>query len=173
MPLRMNSAIASFNFLCSCTARIFTSRISSSGRSSVVFTGARFPEIWFSVKLPGSPSSSPVLRRHLALWRSPVRPDLTHERESASSRGNRRPWHRLRSGKNYRLHIMSTSEIFLVAMVIIFTVPYLVWRLFRTEYYAPLVGYRSSAASSSDRACWARSFPIITGSFSIRRSLAS
>nr|MBA2433657.1 cation:proton antiporter [Chthoniobacterales bacterium] len=34
---------------------------------------------------------------------------------------------------------MSTSEIFLIAMVIIFTVPYLVWRLWRTEYYAPLV----------------------------------
>ena len=34
---------------------------------------------------------------------------------------------------------MSTTEIFLIAMVIIFTVPYLVWRLFRTEYYAPLV----------------------------------
>ena len=34
---------------------------------------------------------------------------------------------------------MSTSEIFLVAMIIIFTVPYLVWRLCRTEYYAPLV----------------------------------
>ena len=34
---------------------------------------------------------------------------------------------------------MSTSEIFLIAMTIIFTVPYLVWRLFRTEYYAPLV----------------------------------
>ncbi len=34
---------------------------------------------------------------------------------------------------------MSTSEIFLIAMVIIYTVPYLVWRLCRTEYYAPLV----------------------------------
>ncbi len=34
---------------------------------------------------------------------------------------------------------MTTSEIFLIAMVIIFTVPYLVWRLLRTEYYAPLV----------------------------------
>jgi Kef-type K+ transport system membrane component KefB len=34
---------------------------------------------------------------------------------------------------------MSTSEIFLIAMTIIFTVPFLVWRLFRTEYYAPLV----------------------------------
>lgn len=34
---------------------------------------------------------------------------------------------------------MSTSEIFLIGMIIIFTVPYLVWRLCRTEYYAPLV----------------------------------
>ncbi|MEO7725224.1 MAG: cation:proton antiporter [Chthoniobacterales bacterium] len=34
---------------------------------------------------------------------------------------------------------MTSSEIFLIAMVIIFTVPYLVWRLLRTEYYAPLV----------------------------------
>ncbi len=34
---------------------------------------------------------------------------------------------------------MSTSEVFLIAMAIIFTVPYLVWRVCRTEYYAPLV----------------------------------
>jgi Kef-type K+ transport system membrane component KefB len=34
---------------------------------------------------------------------------------------------------------MTTTEIFLVAMLIIFTVPYLVWRLGRTEYWAPLV----------------------------------
>ena len=34
---------------------------------------------------------------------------------------------------------MGTSEIFLIAMIIIYTVPYLVWRLGRTEYYAPLV----------------------------------
>ncbi len=34
---------------------------------------------------------------------------------------------------------MSTSEIFLIAMLIIFTAPYLVWRLGRTEYLAPLV----------------------------------
>jgi Kef-type K+ transport system membrane component KefB len=34
---------------------------------------------------------------------------------------------------------MSTSEIFLIAMAIIFTVPYLVWRVFGTDYYAPLV----------------------------------
>jgi Kef-type K+ transport system membrane component KefB len=34
---------------------------------------------------------------------------------------------------------VSTVELFLIAMLIIFTVPYLVWRLGRTEYYAPLV----------------------------------
>ena len=34
---------------------------------------------------------------------------------------------------------MSTTEIYLVAMLIIFTVPYLIWRLGRTEYFAPLV----------------------------------
>jgi Kef-type K+ transport system membrane component KefB len=34
---------------------------------------------------------------------------------------------------------MSTSEIFLIAMSAIFTVPYLIWRVGRTEYYAPLV----------------------------------
>jgi Kef-type K+ transport system membrane component KefB len=34
---------------------------------------------------------------------------------------------------------MSTSEIFLIAMLIILTVPYLIWRLGRTEYFAPLV----------------------------------
>lgn len=35
--------------------------------------------------------------------------------------------------------IMSTTEIFLIAMAIIFTVPYLIWRLGKTDYYAPLV----------------------------------
>ena len=34
---------------------------------------------------------------------------------------------------------MSTSELFLIAMGIIFLVPYLIWRVGRTEYYAPLV----------------------------------
>jgi Kef-type K+ transport system membrane component KefB len=34
---------------------------------------------------------------------------------------------------------VGTSEIFLIAMIIILTVPYVVWRLFKTEYYAPLV----------------------------------
>lgn len=34
---------------------------------------------------------------------------------------------------------MTTTEIYLIAMAIIFTVPYLVWRVFKTDYYAPLV----------------------------------
>lgn len=34
---------------------------------------------------------------------------------------------------------MSTVEIFLIAMLIILTLPYLVWRLFNTDYFAPLV----------------------------------
>ncbi|MBQ0960233.1 cation:proton antiporter [Ideonella sp. 4Y11] len=34
---------------------------------------------------------------------------------------------------------MNTSELFLIAMTIIFGLPYLVWRLGRTEYWAPLV----------------------------------
>ena len=34
---------------------------------------------------------------------------------------------------------MSTTEIFLIAMVIIFSIPYLIWRVGKTDYYAPLV----------------------------------
>ena len=34
---------------------------------------------------------------------------------------------------------MNTTEIFLIAMTIIFTVPYLIWRVGNTDYYAPLV----------------------------------
>jgi len=34
---------------------------------------------------------------------------------------------------------MSTTEVFLIAMLMIFAIPYLIWRLGRTEYYAPLV----------------------------------
>jgi Kef-type K+ transport system membrane component KefB len=34
---------------------------------------------------------------------------------------------------------VNTSEIFLVAMLMIFALPFLVWRLGRTEYFAPLV----------------------------------
>ena len=34
---------------------------------------------------------------------------------------------------------MSTTEVFLIAMIIIFAVPYAFWRLLRTDYWAPLV----------------------------------
>jgi Kef-type K+ transport system membrane component KefB len=33
---------------------------------------------------------------------------------------------------------MSTTEIFLLAMLLIFVAPFLVWRLFKTDYFAPL-----------------------------------
>ena len=34
---------------------------------------------------------------------------------------------------------MSTTEIFLIAMFVIFSIPYLIWRVGKTDYYAPLV----------------------------------
>jgi hypothetical protein len=34
---------------------------------------------------------------------------------------------------------VSTTEIFLIAMILILGVPFLIWRLLRTDYYAPLV----------------------------------
>jgi len=34
---------------------------------------------------------------------------------------------------------IATAELFLIAMGIILSVPYLIWRLLRTDYYAPLV----------------------------------
>ncbi len=37
------------------------------------------------------------------------------------------------------MHAMTTTEVFLIAVLLIFTVPYLLWRGLRTEYYAPLV----------------------------------
>jgi Kef-type K+ transport system membrane component KefB len=36
-------------------------------------------------------------------------------------------------------HTIPTTELYLIAMAIIFAVPYLIWRLGRTEYFAPLV----------------------------------
>ena len=34
---------------------------------------------------------------------------------------------------------MTIQEFFLIVMVIIFSVPYLIWRLGKTDYWAPLV----------------------------------
>jgi len=39
----------------------------------------------------------------------------------------------------YALLPMNTTELFLVAMAVIFSLPWLVWRLGRTDYFAPLV----------------------------------
>lgn len=36
-------------------------------------------------------------------------------------------------------HAITTTELYLIAMAIIFCVPYLIWRLGRTDYFAPLV----------------------------------
>ncbi len=36
-------------------------------------------------------------------------------------------------------HTIPTTELYLIAMAIIFAVPYLIWRLGRTDYFAPLV----------------------------------
>ena len=38
---------------------------------------------------------------------------------------------------------MITTEVFLIAMAIIFTVPYLIWRLGRTDYYTFVFSRRS------------------------------
>ncbi|RZM28779.1 MAG: cation:proton antiporter, partial [Sphingomonas sp.] len=37
------------------------------------------------------------------------------------------------------MHAMSPTEVFLLAMLLIFSVPYLFWRFARTDYWAPLV----------------------------------
>jgi Kef-type K+ transport system membrane component KefB len=37
------------------------------------------------------------------------------------------------------MHAVTTTELFLIAMLIVFTLPYLFWRLFKTDYFAPLV----------------------------------
>lgn len=34
---------------------------------------------------------------------------------------------------------LTTTEVFLIALALIFTVPYLIWRVGKTDYYAPLV----------------------------------
>jgi Kef-type K+ transport system membrane component KefB len=36
-------------------------------------------------------------------------------------------------------YALTTTELFLVAMAIIFTIPYLIWRIAKTDYWAPLV----------------------------------
>ena len=53
----------------------------------------------------------------------------------------RAPWHAVHHLRNqhHDSEPMTTTEIYLIAMAIIFTVPYLIWRVGNTDYYAPLV----------------------------------
>lgn len=64
---------------------------------------------------------------------------------------------------------MSTSEVFLVAMLIIFALPYLVWRLGRTEYVAPLVVVQIITGVVLGPGVSARPSPTTTSSSSPRR----
>jgi Kef-type K+ transport system membrane component KefB len=57
------------------------------------------------------------------------------------------------------VHPVSTTEIFLLAMGIIFTVPYLIWRLLRTDYYAPLVVVQILAGILLGPGILGRAFP--------------
>ena len=54
---------------------------------------------------------------------------------------------------------MNTSELFLIAMAIIFTLPWLIWRLGRTDYYAPLVVVQIIAGILLGPGVLGRAFP--------------
>lgn len=54
---------------------------------------------------------------------------------------------------------MNTTEIFLIAMTVIFTLPYLIWRLGRTDYYAPLVVVQILAGILLGPGVLGRAFP--------------
>ena len=54
---------------------------------------------------------------------------------------------------------ITTTETFLIAMAIIFTVPYLIWRALRTDYYAPLVVVQNVAGILLGPGILGRIFP--------------
>ena len=54
---------------------------------------------------------------------------------------------------------INTTEIFLIAMGIIFTVPYLIWRVLRTDYYAPLVVVQITAGILLGPGLLGKAFP--------------
>jgi hypothetical protein len=62
---------------------------------------------------------------------------------------------------------MNTTEIFLIAMTIIFTVPYLIWRVGKTDYYAPLVVVQIITGILLGPGILGRAFPDYYSSFSI------
>ena len=55
---------------------------------------------------------------------------------------------------------MGTTEIFLIAMLIIFSVPYLIWRFGKTDYYAPLVVVQIIAGILLGPGIMGRAFPV-------------
>ena len=59
-------------------------------------------------------------------------------------------------------HAVTTTELFLVAMAIIFLVPYAVWRLGRLDYFAPLVVVQIVAGVLLGPGCWATPSPTTT-----------
>ncbi len=56
-------------------------------------------------------------------------------------------------------HPMTTVELFLIAMAIIFAVPWLIWRLGRTDYWAPLVVVQIVAGILLGPGLLGRAFP--------------
>jgi Kef-type K+ transport system membrane component KefB len=56
-------------------------------------------------------------------------------------------------------HHVGTTELFLLAMIVIFAVPYLAWRLGRTDYWAPLVVVQIVAGILLGPGVLGRAFP--------------
>jgi hypothetical protein len=64
---------------------------------------------------------------------------------------------------------MNTTEIFLIAMAIIFTLPWLIWRVGRTDYHAPLVVVQIVTGILLGPGVLGRFCPTLTPSSSTRR----
>lgn len=54
---------------------------------------------------------------------------------------------------------MTTTEVFLIAMTLILTVPYAIWRLAKTDYYAPLVVVQTLAGIALGPGVLGAAFP--------------
>ena len=58
---------------------------------------------------------------------------------------------------------VTVTELFLVAMVVIYLLPYLVWRVFRTDYWAPLVVVQIVAGIALGPGLLGEAFPQVYG----------